>query len=184
MACCARAIIGKPRLAVPAAAPAPRNERRLFDMVALPGMDARRAPVVASRSRSSPSLNGAGPSRALATTVTRAGVFLAAALCCTALAQEAPRGGALFLVADPSLADPNFGKTVVLVARHAEVAGPIGVVINRPTEIAVERAFPDARKLVGAGDKLYVGGPVAPHVFFYVLRASEAPPDAVEVADG
>jgi putative transcriptional regulator len=116
--------------------------------------------------------------------VTRAAAFLAAAACCTVLAQEAPRGGALFLVADPSLTEPNFGKTVVLVARHAEVAGPIGVIINRPTAIAVERAFPDARKLAGSGDKLYVGGPVARHVFFYVLRTSEPPPDAVEVAEG
>jgi len=116
--------------------------------------------------------------------VTRAGVFLAAALCCTALAQEAPRGGALFLVADPSLADPNFGKTVVLVARHAEVAGPIGVVINRPTQIEIGRVFPDAKNLAGIEDRLYVGGPVARHVFFYVLRAAEPPPDAVEVADG
>src|SRR5688500_14001239 len=105
MACCARAIIGKPRLAVaaPAAAPAPRNERRLFDMVALPGMDARRAPVLARKARSRAPLNGAGPSRTLAMTVTRAAAFLAAAFCCTALAQEVPRGGALFLIADPSL---------------------------------------------------------------------------------
>lgn len=147
-------------------------------------MDARRAPVVASKARSRPSLNGAGPSRPLATTVTRAAAFLAAAFCCTVLAQEAPRGGALFLVADPSLADPNFDRTVVLVARHPEVAGPVGVIINRPTAIAVERAFPDAGKLAGAEDKLYVGGPVSRHVFFYVLRAPEPPPDAVEVAEG
>lgn len=116
--------------------------------------------------------------------MTRAAAFLAAAFCCTALAQDAPRGGALFLVADPSLVDPNFDRTVVLVARHADVPGPIGVVINRPTAIAVERAFPDAGKVAGAADKLYVGGPVARHVFFYVLRAREPPPDAVEVAEG
>ena len=110
--------------------------------------------------------------------------ILAAIACCTALAQDTPGGGAVLLVADPSLADPNFDKTVELVARHAEVAGPIGVVINRPTAIAIERAFPDASKLAGAEDKLYVGGPVARHVFFYILRASEPPPGAVEVAEG
>ena len=111
-------------------------------------------------------------------------LLLAGAACCAALAQEAPRAGALFLVADPSLADPNFDKTVVLVARHGEVAGPIGVIINRPTAIAIERAFPDAKNLAGIEDRLYVGGPVARHVFFYVLRASATPPDAVEVTEG
>ena len=40
------------------------------------------------------------------------------------------------LVAAPSLLDPNFHRTVVLVAEHGD-AGAMGVVLNRPSETAV-----------------------------------------------
>src|SRR3970040_1545336 len=45
------------------------------------------------------------------------------------------------LVATPSLLDPNFRRTVVLVAEHGE-DGALGVVLNRPSETEVAEAVP------------------------------------------
>jgi len=40
------------------------------------------------------------------------------------------------LIAGPTLEDPNFWRTVVLVAEHSE-AGALGLVLNRPSESTV-----------------------------------------------
>jgi len=45
------------------------------------------------------------------------------------------------LIAGPSLLDPNFHRTVVLVAEHGE-EGAMGVVLNRPSEATVSEAVP------------------------------------------
>ncbi len=36
------------------------------------------------------------------------------------------------LIAHPSLHDPNFNKTVVLISAHTEEEGTLGVILNRP----------------------------------------------------
>ena len=38
-----------------------------------------------------------------------------------------------FLIATPSLNDPNFSKTVTLICEHNE-SGSLGLIINRPIE--------------------------------------------------
>ncbi|MCA1689324.1 MAG: YqgE/AlgH family protein, partial [Actinobacteria bacterium] len=40
------------------------------------------------------------------------------------------------LIATPSLVDPNFSRTVVLVAAHDE-DGALGLVLNRPSDLLV-----------------------------------------------
>jgi putative transcriptional regulator len=120
-------------------------------------------------------------------------------LCCALLVgtgrASAPEGGAateapparreaILLVADPTLLDPNFRETVVLVTRYRGFAGPLGVVINRPTQVPLSRALPEVPALAGLSDKVYFGGPVARQALFYVFRADKAPEDAIEVADG
>jgi putative transcriptional regulator len=64
------------------------------------------------------------------------------------------------LLASPTLQDPNFQRTVVLVGVHSE-EGAMGVVLNRPSETTVNDAVP---QLEGAVDEepVYVGGPVQP----------------------
>ncbi len=64
------------------------------------------------------------------------------------------------LIADGQLFDPNFRQTVVLVCEHGE-AGAIGVVLNRPSGIAVAEAAPSLAS-VASGERLFVGGPVHP----------------------
>ena len=95
----------------------------------------------------------------------------------------APRD-AILLVADPALSDPNFRETVVLVARYRGFAGPIGVVINRPSKVPLSRALPDIPALAALDDKVYLGGPVATRALFYVFHADKRPEDAIEVAPG
>jgi putative transcriptional regulator len=64
------------------------------------------------------------------------------------------------LVAAPSLLDPNFHRTVVLVAEHGD-GGAMGVVLNRPSETAVAEAVPELAPLTGDAEPVFVGGPVA-----------------------
>jgi putative transcriptional regulator len=63
------------------------------------------------------------------------------------------------LLASPTLQDPNFARTVVLVAMHSE-DGAMGVVLNRPSEMTVGEAVPQLQDLVGELETVYVGGPV------------------------
>ena len=63
------------------------------------------------------------------------------------------------LVAAPSLLDPNFHRTVVLVGEHSD-EGAMGVVLNRPSEITVGEAAPPLANLADPGALIHVGGPV------------------------
>jgi putative transcriptional regulator len=63
------------------------------------------------------------------------------------------------LLASPSLLDPNFVRTVVLVGVHSE-EGAMGVVLNRPSTVTVGEALPQLNEAVGAFETVFVGGPV------------------------
>src|SRR5271166_4016623 len=65
------------------------------------------------------------------------------------------------LLASPTLCDPNFWRTVVLVGVHNE-EGAMGVVLNRPSSATVAEAVPQLRPAVDAVEPIYVGGPVQP----------------------
>ncbi len=65
------------------------------------------------------------------------------------------------LIAAPSLVDPNFRRTVVLMGEHTD-DGALGVVLNRPSETRVHEALPELTSLVDGGEPVFVGGPVQP----------------------
>lgn len=65
------------------------------------------------------------------------------------------------LVAAPSLADPNFSRSVVLIAEHG-ADGALGVVLNRPSQATVEEVVPDLTPLLGPDEPVFTGGPVQP----------------------
>lgn len=48
-----------------------------------------------------------------------------------------PLTGSL-LVASPKLTDPNFAMTVVMMIHHDD-DGAVGVILNRPTSLSVDR---------------------------------------------
>src|SRR5207244_12500414 len=64
------------------------------------------------------------------------------------------------ILASPVLRDPNFVRTVILIAEHTE-EGAMGLVLNRPTGSSVGEAVPDLSWLAGDTEPVFVGGPVA-----------------------
>ncbi|GLV51763.1 UPF0301 protein [Thermobispora bispora] len=64
------------------------------------------------------------------------------------------------LVATPLLEDPNFRRSVVLILEHDEDGGTLGVILNRPSEIAVHQVLPSWDALVTGPSVLFQGGPV------------------------
>lgn len=63
------------------------------------------------------------------------------------------------LVATPLIGDPHFERTVVLLLAHSP-AGAYGVVLNRPTEVAVADVAPAWAERASAPAVVFVGGPV------------------------
>jgi putative transcriptional regulator len=63
------------------------------------------------------------------------------------------------LVSSEKLGDPNFAESVVLIVRHDEEEGTLGLIINRRTEVPLSRIFPDIKG--ASGDPVYIGGPVS-----------------------
>ncbi|HEX9377919.1 MAG TPA: YqgE/AlgH family protein [Actinomycetota bacterium] len=80
------------------------------------------------------------------------------------------------LVAGPALLDPNFARSVVLIADHDE-DGALGVILNRPLPVAVHDAAPPLAPLVDADASLFRGGPVQPQAVV-VLAEFERVEDA------
>jgi putative AlgH/UPF0301 family transcriptional regulator len=65
--------------------------------------------------------------------------------------------GAL-LVAMPALADPTFAGTVVYVLDHTD-SGTVGVVLGRPSQVAIRDVLPGWCDLAVDPDVFHVGGP-------------------------
>jgi putative transcriptional regulator len=65
------------------------------------------------------------------------------------------------LIAAPALVDPNFSRTVVLIAAHSD-EGALGLVLNRPLETPLAEIAPVLEQLAEPGAVLHSGGPVAP----------------------
>lgn len=86
------------------------------------------------------------------------------------------------LIASPALLDPNFFRAVVLVTSHTE-EGAMGLVLNNPSEAAVDEAAPELAVLVEPGARVRVGGPVEPAAAL-VLAELEDPAEAAEIVFG
>lgn len=63
------------------------------------------------------------------------------------------------LVATPVIGDPNFDRTVVLLLDHGD-DGALGLVINRPTDVALSGSLPEWGRLAAVPPVVFVGGPV------------------------
>jgi putative transcriptional regulator len=73
------------------------------------------------------------------------------------------------LVSSPALVDPNFRKTVVLIAHHDD-DGAMGLVLSRPSDVTASDAVPALAGLPGAEDPVFVGGPVQPEAFMVLAE--------------
>jgi len=110
-------------------------------------------------------------------------LLLLFALSWPAFADEAKPLTTILIVARAELPDPNFKDSVVLVMNNIGPA-PAGVIINRPTRIAVSRLFPDIEGLAQLDDKLYFGGPVEVESVSFLFRADKQPEHATQVLEG
>ena len=74
------------------------------------------------------------------------------------------------LVAGPTLVDPNFRRSVVLVGDHGP-DGAMGVVLDRPSLVTVAEAVPPLVSLTEG--LVHVGGPVEPQAVVVLARFAE-----------
>ncbi|MSP24757.1 MAG: YqgE/AlgH family protein [Myxococcales bacterium] len=85
-----------------------------------------------------------------------------------------------FLIASPPLGDPNFDRTVVLLAAHDE-DGALGFVVNRVAPLTVGELFGHAG-YEGCGhdaSPVWLGGPVQPRSGWLVIEDGRMRGDAV-----
>jgi len=94
-----------------------------------------------------------------------------------------PLGKGIFLIAAPSLRDPNFRQAVVLLCEHG-AEGALGVVVNRPTGMLVSEALPQVPVLEGQRHLLFSGGPVQPNHVLLLYRMAQEPNNTHHVFDG
>jgi putative transcriptional regulator len=82
------------------------------------------------------------------------------------------------LLATAGLADPNFSRSVVLLLDH-DATGTLGVVLNRPSTLAVAEALPSWAAAVGPPPVvLFQGGPVSLDSALALATLSAVPVDA------
>lgn len=91
---------------------------------------------------------------------------------------QMPEGGieiakGKLLIAMPTLLDPNFRQTVVLLCEHS-AEGSLGLVINRPTDLDVDTVV-DRELEIPESDPIFAGGPVGKNGML-VLGRGETPP--------
>ena len=68
------------------------------------------------------------------------------------------RAGTL-LLANIDLLEPTFRRSVIYVVEHND-GGTLGVVLNRPSEMAVYNVLPQWADLVAKPKSMFIGGPV------------------------
>jgi len=96
---------------------------------------------------------------------------------------KAPLAKGVFLIAAPSLRDPNFRQTVVLLCEHG-AEGALGVVVNRPTAMSVSEALPQVPILEGQRHVLFSGGPVQTNQVMMLYRLDQLPENSHHVFEG
>lgn len=98
-------------------------------------------------------------------------------------ATATPLDNGMFLVASPSLADPNFRHTVILICDHGP-EGTLGLVLNRPTNLLLSEALSDVPSLQGTAHLLFAGGPVQPDAMLMLFRLAQKPAHGRRVSEG
>jgi putative transcriptional regulator len=105
----------------------------------------------------------------------RAAAFLLAlALGGPAMAQQNLPANGLLLIAKPTLTDPSFTKTVVLVTQ-TEDGSTVGVIINRPSPLKLSQFLPQEYPAQNYRDPIFIGGPVMRQAIIAVYRAETEP---------
>lgn len=88
------------------------------------------------------------------------------------------------LVASPSMGDPRFARTVIVMVRH-DKDGAFGIIVNRPIG---ERPLAGLLEMLGEKDtavagtvRIFVGGPVQPEMGFVVHSSDYHRPGTLDI---
>ena len=92
-----------------------------------------------------------------------------------AAAAVAPEAGML-LVARPELPDPRFREAVILLFQHGP-EGSAGLILNRPSRLALTEVLPLLPAAPGPEGALSYGGPVAPRALMVLVKVEGEPPE-------
>jgi len=87
-----------------------------------------------------------------------------------------------FLVAKRGLKDKRFAQTVILLLEYSE-RGAGGLIINRPTPVAVSDVVREIKPGRLASGKIYIGGPVEPNTIVMLIRTPKQPEGALHVVN-
>jgi putative transcriptional regulator len=82
------------------------------------------------------------------------------------------------LISEPFLNDPNFKRSVILLAEHEDTA-TIGFVLNQRSNLLLKDLIPD---LEFADYPVYIGGPVGVDTIHFIHRCYDKMNDGLEIA--
>jgi putative transcriptional regulator len=111
-------------------------------------------------------------------------LFLLSTLSAQAQQEFSPRSveKGVLLVASPSMGDPNFHQTVLLIVEHGR-GGTVGLILNRPTNVLVSEVLPDFTVLKRTTHRLFAGGPVERTQLVLLFRLTQLLPDTRQIVD-
>lgn len=84
------------------------------------------------------------------------------------------------LIANASLLDPNFRRTVVLVCEHSDADGTFGLVLNRPISVPADLMESLPFKI----ESVFQGGPVRVEALQVIHPYGEQVPQCLQVVPG
>ena len=86
----------------------------------------------------------------------------------------------LLLISEPSLSDPTFFKSVILITHHTNNES-IGLVLNQSTKININQIF-DNMPLTDL--PVYIGGPVEKNTIQYIHTLGNIIPNTQKISEG
>ncbi|MBB2144738.1 YqgE/AlgH family protein [Pedobacter sp. LMG 31464] len=95
------------------------------------------------------------------------------------LSRTEPSAGKL-LISEPFLSDPNFKRSVILLAEHEE-EGTLGFILNQPSSLLLKDLVPD---LWQADYPIFIGGPVEVDTIHFIHRCYDKLNSGEEIANG
>lgn len=87
----------------------------------------------------------------------------------------------VFLVAERDLPNPLFERSVILMLPRREGDLVVGLIVNKPTKVALQDVFPNNSALKKQTDTVYFGGPVDTGTPGVVFRSSKAMKEAFQL---
>ena len=95
------------------------------------------------------------------------------------LSKVKPAAGKI-LISEPFLSDPNFKRSVVLIAEHSE-EGTVGFILNQPSQFLLKDLVPD---LWQSDFSVFIGGPVENDTIHFIHCCYDKLNSGEEIAKG